>query len=199
MPVRHFERIHPLPPHKSFSPPFRPPHPLISLFLPPHPSHPLRFTRSVQSILPIRRFPSKITQISNAMASTAFSKAVYTPHSQSILAIMTTQRTENLVFRASAQSNLPQTTAHPCKPVDSRQNARLLPFTLVASTARPKPVYVLSAQSGLGQTVLPYPCPFKPPYPARKAHIALLATPKSNKRIRALKSVTGHSFRRLLT
>jgi hypothetical protein len=36
---------------------------------------------------------------------------------------MTAQRTENLVFRASAQSILPQTTAHPCKPVDPRQNA----------------------------------------------------------------------------
>ena len=83
----------------------------------------MRSLPSVQSSLTIRRSPSKFTQISNAIASTAFSKAVYPPHSQSILAIMTAQRTENLVFRASAQSILPQTTAHPCKPVDPRQNA----------------------------------------------------------------------------
>ena len=83
----------------------------------------------VQSILPIRRFSSKFTQISNAIASTAYPQPVPTSLSQSILPITTTQRTENLVFRASAQSILPQTTAYPCRPVDPRQNGCLLPFT----------------------------------------------------------------------
>ena len=119
------------------------PFPPFSPFLPPYPSHPLRSPPFAQSILPIRRFPSKFTQISNAIASTAFPKAVYTPHSQSILAIMTAQRTENLVLRASAQSILPQTTAHPCKPVDPRQNAlfsAITPFSqpsLTKTAVRP--------------------------------------------------------------
>ena len=54
---------------------------------------------------------------------------MYAPLSQSILPIMTAQRTENLVFRASAQSILPQTTAHPCKPVDPRQNSLFFSIT----------------------------------------------------------------------
>ena len=83
----------------------------------------------VQSILPVRRFPSKFTQISNAIASTACPKPASTSLNQSILSIMTAQRAENLVFRASAQSSLPQTTAYPCRPVDPRQNGCLLPFT----------------------------------------------------------------------
>ena len=68
---------------------------------------------------------------------------MYPPHSQSIMAIMTAQRTENLVFRASAQSILPQTTAHPYKPVDPRQNAlfsAITPFSqpsLTKTAVRP--------------------------------------------------------------
>ena len=54
---------------------------------------------------------------------------MYAPLSQSILPITTAQKAENLVFKASAQSSLPQTTAYPCRPVDPRQNDCLLPFT----------------------------------------------------------------------
>ena len=68
----------------------------------------------VQSILPLRRFPSKFTQISNAIASTAFPKAVSAPLNQSILSITTAQSPENLAFKPSAQSILPQTTVYPC-------------------------------------------------------------------------------------
>ena len=54
---------------------------------------------------------------------------MYAPLSQSILPITTAQRTENLVFNPSAQSILPRTTAHPCKPVDPRQNALFFSIT----------------------------------------------------------------------
>ena len=119
------------------------PIPPFSPFLPPHPSHPLRSPPFAQSILAIPRFSSKIAQISNAIASTSFPKPVPTSLSQSILPITTAQRTENLVFRASAQSILPQTTAHPCKPVDPRQNAlfsAITPFSqpsLTKTAVRP--------------------------------------------------------------
>jgi hypothetical protein len=63
------------------------------------------YTPFSQSILAIQRFSSKFTQISNAIASTTFPKAVSTPLSQSILSIMTAQKAENLVFKASAQSS----------------------------------------------------------------------------------------------
>ena len=45
------------------------------------------------------------------------------PSAQSILPITTAQKAENLVFKASAQSSLPQTTAYPCRSVHPRQNA----------------------------------------------------------------------------
>lgn len=134
----------PQPSHLSFS------------LLPPHPSHPLRSPPFAQSSLAILPFRQQITQISNAIASTAFPKAVYTPHSQSILPIMTTQRTENLVFRASAQSILTRTTAHPYKSVDPRQNAL---FFLYHS---PQPTQPDQSRC---PSFLPSPASVKPSFP----------------------------------
>ena len=89
-------------PSSTLSGPFYPPHPTFSI------KNHLNFQRNSQQTFP---------------------KAVPMSLSQSILPITPAQRTEDLVFKASAQSSLPQTTAYPCRPVDPRQNACLLPFT----------------------------------------------------------------------
>ena len=55
----------------------------------------------------------------------------------------------------------------------------------------------LSIQSSLGQTILPYPYPFKPPYPAQNAQIPLLAhscLAKIKSACTSLKSVTGPPY-----
>ena len=92
----------------------------------------------------------------------------------------TSKRSTNstqLPFSKSILAILPRTTAHSCKPVDPRQNGCLLPFAPCSQYSLTKAGVRPFCPVHPRQTILPSPCPFKPPYPARNAHIPLLATP----------------------